>query len=727
MYQGLNKEGGGIIGTIQTSKGGAIDVQEATETSSAEESLICCDEYGNEIALTASLSATGDVVWSSRYSKESVLRRTVGMSQMVSMLKDNDRNQVYEAAIQKCIEHFISTVGRPPVVLDIGTGTGLLALMSLRHNASYVFGCEMFEPMAQIAQEVIDINNATENIMIINAKSVDIESLPIQPDLIISELLDSSLLGESCVSSHADAISRLLRTDDLPINVGNRVIPNRANVFATLVEGTEIRNMRATDTIWSSAQASGLFCPFRDPLAKECQGGWSMIPVHWSELVKRGARALSSSRPVLNIDFTRSYEDQGQSMEYSSEGIFEEGFDYRFGEGCYETDIVVESDGVVHGILLWWTVFLLSSELDPRQSLHYTTEPGKMNWQDHWQQVVYPLPTDLFCSVGDVIRIRIGYNSIKMWINAWLEKAGKSSGDDTTASFQHPTLGTKRVMTHSEDLNYNDDSMDTGKRSRVFTYQGSHRNTDLKTISPVQYVERVHEEYCTCGWHLLVSSDRLQMINDNALYQKYEAPLLNILERLSLADTVEDIAVKTPIVLDVGDGSILPLVFSKLVQQKRFSINPSDGRKFPVGIVSKESKFFSSLFITQLIAANGLDSLMSVWDGVDIEDIVDLVTSDSTAGADMEEGVGDFEIDSSVDTARAVVNRPITVAALISDCFNYQLTALPTWQAISFHYQRTALHSMLNDHSVICPMKAYITIAAIHLEDLHVSHGTANM
>ncbi len=47
MYQGSSKENGGIIGTIGRGSEKTIDLEEAAESTSAEEALICQDSDGN--------------------------------------------------------------------------------------------------------------------------------------------------------------------------------------------------------------------------------------------------------------------------------------------------------------------------------------------------------------------------------------------------------------------------------------------------------------------------------------------------------------------------------------------------------------------------------------------------------------------------------------------------------------------------------------------------------
>lgn len=61
-------------------------------------------------------------------------------------------------AASQAVQGFIRTHGRPPVVLDIGCGTGLLSMLAARAGAEEVYGCELYEPLAQIAREVTELN-----------------------------------------------------------------------------------------------------------------------------------------------------------------------------------------------------------------------------------------------------------------------------------------------------------------------------------------------------------------------------------------------------------------------------------------------------------------------------------------------------------------------------------------------------------------------------------------
>ena len=214
MYQGFGKGDGGIVGGTNDDE--TADFADICESASAEESLMCrgTNDLGEEANFMVSARLNpqdGSVMWVREESESAIMQRTVGMSQMTSMLHDKDRNDVYERALQLSIHNFQKVHGRDPIVLDIGTGTGLLAMFAARHGAEFVLGCEMFDTMASIAESVIETNNLSGLINVISAKSTSIDSLsPVRPDILVSELLDSALLGESCMYSHADAIQRFM-------------------------------------------------------------------------------------------------------------------------------------------------------------------------------------------------------------------------------------------------------------------------------------------------------------------------------------------------------------------------------------------------------------------------------------------------------------------------------------------------------------------------------------
>ena len=134
---------------------------------------------------------------------------------MKAMLHDEPRNRKYEAAIKHAIANWVETnrqgnmiddedtLCKGPVVLDIGSGTGLLAMLAARAGAPVVYGCEMSRPIAHLSRRIIKDNHAkhfpSTNITILDASSTDLSTSPGQTerlsiphvDVIVCELFDT--------------------------------------------------------------------------------------------------------------------------------------------------------------------------------------------------------------------------------------------------------------------------------------------------------------------------------------------------------------------------------------------------------------------------------------------------------------------------------------------------------------------------------------------------------
>ena len=603
MYSGFDKDGGCTIGDI--SKGiDSIDFEELQDSTAAEEILLCQDESGKDCVLTSFIDPySGDLAWrkievENNSASVDANLKVIQMSQMTSMLRDHDRNIIFESAIAKLIQNFVSRMGRPPVVLDIGTGTGLLSLICMRNGAQYVFAAEMFGPLASIAQDVIIANNQESNIMIINGKSNDIDedSLPIRPDLIVSELLDSALIGESCIPSHADAISRLLshEIDESIVPLRNRVLPNSGTVIATLVDSEEIALMRRPPQ-WHAA-----FSPWRDRVSADCPYMQPLIPLHWDYIERKGlSKRLSHPAAILQLDFFQGFDNVEVENDENK---------YGFGEGSFDTDVPVISSGTVHGIVLYWEVRLLSSDLDPEGEMTYRSEPGAQNWQDHWQQTVYPLPSPISCQAGDVIRISAAHNCTRIWLSARLQSRKKSTRESPQGSVSSKRL--RGSAPYSSLLSL------PGDEGSGCDESFSHDALPLKQAL-LPFDSRLQLRDCTCGWHALCNPDRLSMLNDPQRIRVWSVAIFRMLRELSSSSSLSSDALN--VVMDVSDGSMLSFLTALKIREGDQNQDGLSGLK----VVSREVKLFSRMFHGQLAERNGLDSLLMLWNGESVEDIAE--------------------------------------------------------------------------------------------------------
>jgi len=148
------------------------------------------------------------------------------------MMHDQHRNGAYDEAIRRAIKPGMR-------VFEIGTGAGLLAMMAARAGAAHVYTCEMNPAVAEVAREIVIRNGFADRITVLSRHSRDVkpEDLGGPVDLLISEIVDDSILGEGVLPAHEAAIPLLLKP-------GGQVIPARGIVRAALV------STRAAETSW---------------------------------------------------------------------------------------------------------------------------------------------------------------------------------------------------------------------------------------------------------------------------------------------------------------------------------------------------------------------------------------------------------------------------------------------------------------------------------------------
>lgn len=140
-----------------------------------------------------------------------------------SIVRDEIRNAAYDAALLRAV--------RPGMrVLEIGTGSGLLAMMAARAGAGHVYTCEMNPSVAEAARRVIARNGYAEQITVIGKHSADLDveqDMGGLADLMVSEIVSNDMLAEAALPAHEQAVRRLLQP-------GAPIIPARGTVRAAL-------------------------------------------------------------------------------------------------------------------------------------------------------------------------------------------------------------------------------------------------------------------------------------------------------------------------------------------------------------------------------------------------------------------------------------------------------------------------------------------------------------
>jgi type III protein arginine methyltransferase len=247
----MDKFAGAVVGAFASDRAAAaegMDGEEAARGAAVEEVLVLA--RGRGLLEAALAPTTGEVIWRAVADAGAAARRVLARSQMTSMLRDGARNALYARAIEAAVRDHraASASGAGPAVLDIGAGTGLLSLLAAREGASRVDAIEQWPTTAAVAAAVARDNAAAggERVRVLARHSADVgvegeagvgaataddaaaatragggageaadggasegaaprATLPARADLVISEIVDSVLLGEGVLPALRDA------------------------------------------------------------------------------------------------------------------------------------------------------------------------------------------------------------------------------------------------------------------------------------------------------------------------------------------------------------------------------------------------------------------------------------------------------------------------------------------------------------------------------------------
>jgi predicted O-methyltransferase YrrM len=248
------------------------------------------------------------------------------------MMHDTERNQAFEGALK-------SRVTPDSIVLEIGTGSGLLAMMAARAGARHVFTCERTGPVRNAAIEIIRRNGLADKITVLPLWSTEVQiprDLPEKADILLGELFGPALLEEQALYFFDDARRRLLKPN-------GTVIPLRAAVYGAMIESAAIQQ-RSSVGIVSGFDLS-LFNGLRD------DPGMQLL------LEQYPHRILSKPFLLREISFQ-------EVSEPIREG---------------EVRVAAIESGVCHGIVQWFELFTDETHL-------VNTAPMKA--RTHWDQYV---------------------------------------------------------------------------------------------------------------------------------------------------------------------------------------------------------------------------------------------------------------------------------------------------------------------------------------------------
>ena len=342
------------------------------------------------------------------------------------MLNDRQRNDAFAAAISRTVSKI-----QPALVLDIGSGTGLLAMLAAKAGAPRVMAIEMTPELAAIARQLIEAHGFAEaiRVMACHSSSIHLSPSPAVPcktdpweqraDLLVFEILGTDPLCEGLLPALRDARSRLLRP-------GASILPCVIEVHAALVESEDLARLNSVTEPVSGLDLSAL-----------------------NELSHR-TRAVRLA-DIEHVMLTKAVTAVRLQLD---------GEEPPASEGEAEVEMHVERSGKAHAICAWFT-----AHLDAEGSFTICTAPGVAEPMRgySWGQSAHflPAPLPMLC-VNETVRLRT------RWTDKGLSFAAVRSdkkATSRTADMDHAvvtgnlTRDLMQVKQHAEEMRRRDEQL----------------------------------------------------------------------------------------------------------------------------------------------------------------------------------------------------------------------------------------------------------------------------
>ncbi|CAL8357582.1 unnamed protein product [Lota lota] len=330
---------------------------------------------------------TGALDWVEE-SEEYDYHQEIARSSYADMLHDNDRNQKYYEGIRAAVAR-VKARGEKAMVLDIGTGTGLLSMMALTAGADFCYAVEVFKPMAEAAKCIVEKNGFSDRMKIINKHSTEVTVGPdgdmqTRANILVTELFDTELIGEGALPSYEHAHQNLVQE-------GCEAVPHRATVYSQLVE---------SELLWSWGQLQPVVVEGArlapPPAVTHCAGAHSVCDIQLSQVPPQHFTPLGPLCTMFSLDFSKPVSSAPQS---------------------HTSHFPAQASGKAQVVLSWWDI-----DMDPEGSIVCTMapswtypQPKAAPWRDHWMQSVYFLPTERSVVEGEELSLTVSHDDYSLW------------------------------------------------------------------------------------------------------------------------------------------------------------------------------------------------------------------------------------------------------------------------------------------------------------------------
>lgn len=347
---------------------------------------------------------TGALDWVEE-SEEYDYHQEIARSCYADMLHDKDRNEKYYQGIRAAVSR-VKARGERVVVLDIGTGTGLLSMMAVTVGADFCYAIEVFKPMAQAAGCIVQRNGFSDKIKVINKHSTEVTVGPDgdmqeRANILVTELFDTELIGEGALPSYEHAHMHL-------VQAGCETVPHRATIYAQLVE---------SDMLWKWSQIQPIEVDghklLPPPSIVKCPGAPSVCDIQLSQVSPKSFTPIGPICTMFSVDFSKPVSSAA---------------------GSYTAQFKAQTSGRAQVVLSWWDI-----DMDPDGNIVCTmapswacSKPQSYPWRDHWMQSVYFLPAEKNVAEEEEICLTVSHDDYSLWYSL----TDSQQSDTKTASIR---------------------------------------------------------------------------------------------------------------------------------------------------------------------------------------------------------------------------------------------------------------------------------------------------
>jgi protein arginine N-methyltransferase 1 len=264
------------------------------------------------------------------------------------MIADRRRMDAYAAALRRVI-------APGAIVVDLGTGTGILALLACRYGAGRVYAIEASDTI-EVARDLARANGLAERIRFVHGRSTEL-TLPETAGVIVSDLRGVLPLFGGHIPSIVDARRRFLARR-------GALIPAR-------------------DVVWLAvAEAPDLYEPYVTPWTRhdddlDLSAVRPLLTSSWQKCRARPGQLLLEPRPWATLDFaTIEHTAVRGTVAWSASRA-----------------------GTAHGLVAWF-------DSDLGGGVMLSNAPGAP--EAIYGQAFFPLSDPVALAAGDTVSVSLG-------------------------------------------------------------------------------------------------------------------------------------------------------------------------------------------------------------------------------------------------------------------------------------------------------------------------------